>query len=252
MLSGFNCNYMFTRSSSEKDDIIKIRNILLFGIILDICLVVFGNWLVPTALKASSNGLSGLIAILAILVIYAGITIFCLKPTERFNDRILKNAVWFGGLAGAVFLLEIITEYIILPGNDLNSKMGLTEFALAFLIYIAAGFWSACRTQKYFSSLLTSFWTAIIASVIWLGVVLLVFYLFHGTERQQLVLEAEGNLEDFKRSGMTDYNAFVMQDFWGAGFFHLLLGPFLAIIFGSAGGLLGLLGSKMLRLKADK
>ena len=52
-----------------------------------------------------------------------------------------------------------------------------------------------------------------------------VFYAFNGTAQQAQVLQAEGNLADFARSGMSDFNAWAMQDFLGAGFFHLLLEP---------------------------
>jgi len=49
-------------------------------------------------------------------------------------------------------------------------------------------------------------------------------YAFRGSPRQVLVLRAEGNYEDFARSGMSDFNVFIMEDFMGATFFHLLLG----------------------------
>jgi hypothetical protein len=36
---------------------------------------------------------------------------------------------------------------------------------------------------------------------------------------------------------MRDFHTFVMEDFLGAAFFHLLLGPILATILGACGGL---------------
>ncbi len=41
------------------------------------------------------------------------------------------------------------------------------------------------------------------------------------------------------RSGMSDFNAFIMEDFMDATFFHLLLGPLVAAVLGLLGGLLG-------------
>jgi hypothetical protein len=38
---------------------------------------------------------------------------------------------------------------------------------------------------------------------------------------------------------MSDFNAFIMEDFLGATFFHLLLGPLLASLLGLLGGLTG-------------
>jgi Fe2+ transport system protein B len=57
--------------------------------------------------------------------------------------------------------------------------------------------------------------------------------------RQQFVFTAEGNYEDFIRSGMSDFNTFVMEDFLGAGFFHLLLSPLFAAVIGGIGSVLG-------------
>jgi hypothetical protein len=66
-----------------------------------------------------------------------------------------------------------------------------------------------------------------------------VFYLFYGTARQSQVFRAEGNYEDFQRSAMSDFNAFIMEDFLGATFFHLILEPLLASLLGIIGGLAG-------------
>ena len=63
---------------------------------------------------------------------------------------------------------------------------------------------------------------------------------FFGTMRQHRVFLAEGNFDDFARSGMHDFNAFMMEDFLGAGFFHLLLGPLIAWILGLIGGLVAM------------
>jgi len=76
--------------------------------------------------------------------------------------------------------------------------------------------------------------------MIWLIAVLTIFYLFHGTPQQNQVFHAEGNFYDFAQSGMTDFDAFIMQDFWGAGFFHSILLPLLAGILGSVGSLIGI------------
>ena len=68
---------------------------------------------------------------------------------------------------------------------------------------------------------------------------MLVFYTFRGSPRQVQVLRAEGDYEDFARRGMSDFNAFIMEDFMGAIFFHLLLGLLVAAVLGALGGLLG-------------
>jgi hypothetical protein len=69
--------------------------------------------------------------------------------------------------------------------------------------------------------------SAILSSVIWLTFTLLIFYIFRGTARQEFVFRVEGNLEDFAKSGMNDFNTFEMEDFFGAGFFSLAFIPFI-------------------------
>ena len=53
------------------------------------------------------------------------------------------------------------------------------------------------------------------------------------------VLRAEGTYDDFHRSGLSSLEAFVLQDFWGAGFFHLLAALLLAVLFGLPAAILG-------------
>jgi len=65
------------------------------------------------------------------------------------------------------------------------------------------------------------------------------YYAFMGTARQQQVLAAEQVFEDFKRSGMTDLWAFVMLDYLGGVFFHLLLGLIAAVLLGATGAVIG-------------
>jgi hypothetical protein len=149
----------------------------------------------------------------------------------------LRWAVTFGLLAGAVFAGEIILEYILLPAD--NSRFGLVEFGSVFALYFASGVVVALRSRGIKNAVLTSVASAFIASLVWVIVVLAVFYAFRGSPRQELVLRAEGDFEDFARSGMKDFNAFIMEDFMGATFFHLLLGPLVAAALGVLGGLLG-------------
>jgi hypothetical protein len=89
------------------------------------------------------------------------------------------------------------------------------------------------------NGVLAAVWSAIVGGLIWLIAALLIFYLFNGTPQQTQVFRAEGNYADFARSGLSDFNAFVLEDFIGAGFFHSLLLPVMAVIFGALGAIAG-------------
>jgi hypothetical protein len=59
-----------------------------------------------------------------------------------------------------------------------------------------------------------------------------------GTAAGDRVMKAEGNLDDFARSGMSSFNDFEVQDHWGAAFFHLAGALILALLFGGVATLL--------------
>ncbi len=226
----------FTPAFMKEHIVEKLENVLLVLIVSDIILVLSGAWLFPTALSASASGKQGLVADLAIFLVYSALTLFLIKRTEGLDNQIPGFILVFGSAAGLVFIMEILLEYIFVPDTRMNTLMGYAEFGGVFFIYLMAGVWVEIKTGKFFSAVVTSFWSSVFSSLLWLFTVLLLYYLFHNTARELSLLKAEGDFEDFKNSGMSDFNAFIMQDFLGAGFFHLLLGPILASILGTIGG----------------
>jgi hypothetical protein len=213
-----------------------LQKALLIGIIIDGLLVGLGLIVFPTTLQEPGSWL-GLTADMAILTVYATVGWFLSPVTHRSDPRILQVAVPLGGLVGVIFLLEMILEYIILPEN--NTAFGFIEFGAAFSVYFLAALLVCRQTGQIKAGIVASLWTSVIGSILWLGGVLAIAYLFHGTPQQAQVFQAEGNYEDFLRSGQTDFDAFIMQDFMGAGLFHLLLGPMIAGFWGVGGGITG-------------
>ena len=203
----------------------------MLGILVALALVIAGRFLVPAASFTSTSAAS------AILLAYGAMAVLCPFPLYHRDPQILRGAVIFGVLAGAVFSGEIILEYILLPGD--NSRYGMVEFGTVFLLYFASALRSGIRTRSMKSAVATSVASAFIASLIWDITLLAVFYAFRGSPRQALVLRAEGDYEDFTRSGMKDFDTFIMEDFMGAIFFHLLLGLVVAAVLGLIAGLAG-------------
>jgi hypothetical protein len=160
------------------------------------------------------------------------------KILTRQTTPLARIVISSGLLAGGIFASEVGLEYVLLPTD--NTGFGWVEFGLVFVVYFGVGALVAYREFPFRWSVAAGAATAVISSLIWYISVLACFYAFLGTERQARVFRAEGNYEDFKRSGMTDFNSFVMDDFLGAGFFHLLLGPIVASLLASLGGLFGI------------
>lgn len=208
--------------------LISIRIAFAFGILCALGLIVYGRVLIP-----ATNNLSFAAAAFAV-TLYAIIGWFGLTRNGDSWPAITSVSVPLGILAGAVFAAEVVLEYILLPAD--NSRMGLVEFGLVLLIYALAGAFAAIRYQSIKAGTIAAVATAMISTLVWFIAVLTTYYWFYESPRQELVFRAEGNYEDFARSGMTDFRAFAMEDFFGAGFYHLLLGPVIAATLGAFAG----------------
>jgi len=209
----------------------KLRSGILLGVVLAFCLVFYGFNHFP---RTNLRSLGGAISVLLLygLIGWKGTHFLMSQPP------VVGKAVMIAGLlAGVVFIGEVILEYIVLPKD--NTRFGLVEFGLVFAIYTTAGAYVGYKRFPFRLSVLAGAFSAIIGSLIWFIAILASFYFFFGTDRQSRVFRAEGNYDDFKRSGMTDFPTFIMEDFFGAGFFHLLLGPILAAILASLGAITG-------------
>jgi hypothetical protein len=208
-----------------------LRIAFAIGVLCAIGLVIYGRVLVPTTHTL------GMVAVTLLLGLY-GIIGWLGPRTIGENWPSIRSAcVPFGLVGGFIFASEVVLEYWILPAD--NSRMGVIEFSLVFLIYATAGTLVTYQGCGQRSAIIASVATAMISSLIWYIVVLATFYTYFGTIKQQLVFQAEGNYEDFARSGVTDFDAWVMEDFLGAGFYHLLLGPMIAAALGVFGGIVG-------------
>jgi hypothetical protein len=209
-------------------DLLSLRVIFGFGILFTLGLVGYGRMLVPATNTLSVAGAA------LVLVVYA--IIIWIAP-DRIREKwpaILPACASFGVFAGFIFVSEVVLEYIFLPAD--NSRMGFVEFGLVFFIYALAAAFASNRYRSVGAGSTAAVATAMISSLIWFIAVLTTFYCYYGSPRQELVFRAEGNYEDFARSGMTDFSAFTMEDFFGAGFYHLLLGPFVAAALGAVAG----------------
>jgi hypothetical protein len=197
-------------------------------------LLVYGAFRFPSALR----DLSGLTGDLVILITYGLAFQVWFSHLETRAPEVMQAGWQTGLVIGVVFVTEIVLEYVLAPSD--NSLLGIVEYGCVFAIILLISAWIAYQTGKFKNGLFTAILGAMIGSMIWLMAILLLYYVFYGTTRQTQVFRAEGTFEDFARSGMTDFDAFAMQDFWGAGFFHSILLPLLAAILGSVGSLLGI------------
>jgi hypothetical protein len=209
------------------------RAVFALGILCALALIGYGRLLVPATSDLSVT------AAVVVLALYATIGWVAPKAIQAKWPRILSVTMVLGIFGGLVFACEVLLEYVLLPEN--NAGMGFIEFGLVLFVYALAAAHTAYRFRSVRAGIIAAGATAMISSLIWFLAVLTAFYAFYGSHRQVLVFQAEGNYEDFARSGMTDFRAFIMEDFLGAGFYHLLLGPLIAATLGAIAGFMATL-----------
>ena len=119
---------------------------LMMGVSAAALLAGLGLAVFPTTLANSQGALGGLIGVCVILTLY-GVAAVWLPPRLGLRQPwLLRAAITFGLLAGAVYAGEIVLEYLLLPAD--NTPYGLVEFGAIFLLYFAAGLYSAWRSGR--------------------------------------------------------------------------------------------------------
>ncbi len=209
------------------------------GIALTLLLIAYGLARFPSTLTASPAGWLGLIGAGTVLIVYGWIGWFWAQRADRQYPAILGTGVRLGLVIGAIFAVQMLFEYLVPITGDQDGTLALVVFGLVFLILLTSGFLGARQTGSIRLGLTAAVWSALVGSLIWYFLVLLLYYIFLDTLQEARFLVIDQTLIDFQRSGMSDLRAFILQDYLGAGFFHLTLGLIAAAIFGFAGGLAG-------------
>lgn len=199
--------------------------------VIDAALVLYSK------LAAPAISLISFIAPLVILLVYALLAWFIVPVLDRRYPRIIKPALLYGSVAGVIFAGEIILEYILLSSD--NTNFGYVEYGGVFFVWFLSALMAAVASKSLRQGILSAVTAAVIASVIWNAALLLTLHAFQGTSQQAAVWLSEGEYQDFARSGLKDFHTFTVEDMMGATFYHLLLGPVIAAIIGTAGGLMG-------------
>lgn len=194
-------------------------------------LIAAGVFLRP----ASAAGFSGMLGVIAPLSVQFGYWLLwrsAFWANVPHRPHVWRLSSLFGFAAAFVLCSEILLEYVILPDAAMNVRMGWIEFGTVFALFAVSAFYSSLTTGSIRAGISVAAAAAMISSQIWLTTLWVTTYAFWQTARQQSVFRAEGDYEDFARSGMHDFSSFTLQDLRGASFFHLIVGPLVAIVLG--------------------
>jgi len=172
-----------------------------------------------------------------ILAVYGGLGSRLASRLDSVYPRLPVRLGLVGLAAGAIFLCEVALEYIVLPAD--NSMWGIVEYGGVFLLIFTGSLIAAARAGQFRQGVVAGFGIALVASLMFISIILAFFYAFRGTPRQAQVFQAEGNYADYAHSGAQDFNIFIMEDFFGAVFFHSILLPLVGALLGALGGFAG-------------
>ena len=215
-----------------------VRRAMTIGAALNISLVVYGAIRFPSAWRAGADSVC---AGIGILTVYALIGWFGAPAAERFDPAIVRLALRFGAFVGGLFAISMLCEYIVPHDHQQNVLLALATFGLFFVALLVAGAVGTLDTRRLGLGVLTSVWTALIASLCWFILLLVYYFAFLNTPQEARFLEIDQVIADHQRhlqkGGTQDLRAFIYNDYLGGGFFHSLLAPLLAVPLGALGGL---------------
>ncbi|WP_344314688.1 hypothetical protein [Fodinicola feengrottensis] len=198
----------------------------------ELALAAFGLVFTPTAARGSGLlGLAGVAVAQAFCVLAVGYGPVSLRRAEPVAVR---TGVTVGAIAGLLYGAEGLAEYLSPAVTDASVTIGWIIVAGFAGSSVVAAVIASVRAGSVRAGVTAAFSNAITEYLVWYPTVLLCYYFFRTSTNIDRVWRAEGTYDDFARSGMTDLRAFVLQDFWGAGFFHLVAGLILAALLGTA------------------
>ena len=215
---------------------------MLWGLlILDAALVLLGVVLYPSVLQ--EGGLLGSGAAILMICFYGFLALYSPVSFSKTPSQIWRTAVMIGTIAGIWLGLDLLLNYFIYRDGPTNSKISLVVYGVYFLLLLGTAIRGSAIRKSIKAGLTAALWYVLPAQLIWFAFEFGSYYLFSQTAVGIQFIQTEMQA-DFIRSGARDFQIFVIGDFFGAGFFHLLLIGLLAVLlFGSIGSVVGKIGS---------
>jgi hypothetical protein len=174
----------------------------------------------------------------ALIVGYSWMSLRRTQTRTEASSLALRQGMKWGLLIGGLWAIEIWA------GNIANPQPGVAEFVIQFVYRVSIvgtllatllGAAIASRqTGRFSTGVWVGLWSGMLSGLIVFGTFIILTDIV-----PQSVQPDPQLMSAFVRSGFTNYAAFSMSDSLEAMINHLWLGPFLGLIFGAIGGLVG-------------
>jgi hypothetical protein len=207
----------------------------LVGIAVTFALMLYGVMAYPASV--SQTGLSDFLTSVAALLAYAGVAVWARQRSADSVQIALAQGARVGLLLGIIAVVNLSLEHFVALGAPLSAVRGVGMWGLIFLSFGAASSATYHKVGSLGLAILASVWSALVSTV---GTLIFGFSinLLFMSHMQHILASA------YAHSGMTDPRAFVIRNTLDAASSHLLLTPFVAVVFGFVGGYAGsILGS---------
>ncbi|HEX7432388.1 MAG TPA: hypothetical protein VF326_01925 [Anaerolineaceae bacterium] len=211
---------------------------VLFGLILlDGALVLLGLALYPSVLQ--EGGLLGASAAILMVCLYGFLALYSPISIAKVPMQIWRTGAIAGTMGGIWLGLDLLSNYFIYRDGATNSKISLVVYGVYFLLMLVTAIRGSVITKRFVAGLTAALWYVLADQLIWFTVEFSSYYLFSRTAVGTVFIHEE-MYADFVRSGGHNFQTFVIGDFFGAGFFHLLLIGLVAVLLvGSIGAGIG-------------
>ena len=181
----------------------------------------------------------GILAPIFAVIVYAVVAHYGVRTVSAADQAIVRAIAGCGLLFAIIFVPSILIEYF---GRTVNNAILLGAVAACCSV---AGAFAAWRSRRVGVAVYASTLSAMIGSLAVVISLLGSFALLRGTALQDRFFRTEGDYDDFARSGMTDFNRWIVEDLFGGVFFHLLLGALIAAVLGLIAGTLVIGGLRL-------
>ena len=218
-----------------------VQRLVLLVLAANASVLLLGPLVAPT----SFTSVSGWGSLLGALSMQVAVALLVLVGPLSFTKypRTMGTSLGLGACFAAVYLGFLTRDFArVAWGPDDNATL---LYALFVGIALLAGVTASLRTQRLRDGVVAAIWALLIGTAIWsLGVLLLNYTLWGSANWYHFWLQ-DGAVDDFRRSGSHDLNAFLLQDVHGALFFHQILSASIGAVGGLVGSLVALGGARL-------
>jgi hypothetical protein len=201
-----------------------LQRIVALALAFNVVLILWGLYVVPAAL--TPIGVAGALADILVQLVIGALVFFGPVSFQRYRSTI-GIAVTFGALFAIAYDGILLTQFYPRLNPDFNVEI---LFAVTPLL---AGFIAGYLSRSFWQGVIIAIWSLILGTAFWsMGLQLINYHFWGDTQHWYFFWLNDGEIGDFRASGVHDLQVYILQNMQGALFFH----PLLSLIVGAIGG----------------